>query len=91
MSSPLLNSFTLKVFRVIIKFFISILTGLVVADYAAYVFVRLYANSMGVPLCNLSEDYGMGMIGMFLQIGVFFLTVICMFVLFLCRTKRRNS
>jgi hypothetical protein len=33
------------------------------------------------PLCELSEDYGMGMVGMFLQIGVFFLAAIGTFAL----------
>jgi glucan phosphoethanolaminetransferase (alkaline phosphatase superfamily) len=79
------------IFRRCLKILASVLLGLLVSDYFVYVYVRLYANKIGVSVCSLSEDYGMGMVGMFLQIGIFFLTTTGMLSLWLYRAKRNNS
>jgi uncharacterized membrane protein len=78
----------------VLKIFASVLLGLFVSDYSARVYVQLYASSIGVPVHSLSEDYGMGMVGMLLQIGIFFLTTIGMLLFWLYRAyraKRDNS
>jgi hypothetical protein len=60
-----------------------------VSDYAGHIYVRLYAKRIGKPLCDLSEDYGMGMVGMFLQIGVFFLAAIGTFALLSYKARKK--
>ena len=76
--------------RLIFQFVASVVIGLVTANFAAWVYVRVYAESIGMPLHELSEDYGMGMLGMALQVGVFLLATIGLFAFFLHRAHKKQ-
>ncbi len=77
-------------FRLIFQFFVSAIMGIIAAEISAWVFVRIYAQNIGVPLQELSEDYGMAMIGIAVEVGVFLMTTICLFAVFLHRANKRK-
>ena len=77
-------------FRLIFQFFVSAIMGIIAAEISAWVFVRIYAQNIGVPLQELSEDYGMAMIGIAVEVGVFLMTTIRLFAVFLHRANKRK-
>ena len=77
-------------FKTIIQLFVAIAFAILSAYFAAWLFPRLYATYMGVPLDTLSDDYRMGFYGIIIEAGVFFLMASGSFLFLLHRNKRKN-
>lgn len=66
---------------------VTVTLSYVTADFASWVFAKLYAFRQGMALESLSEDYFMGFISSILFVGVFIFSAPAIFIFLMKKLK----
>ena len=59
--------------RIIVQLVVAVVVGLLVADFASWIFANVYAYVHGVKLSDLSDDFAMGFYAMAVAVAAFVL------------------